>query len=174
MAQDVSLRWGGRARARSLRRAGGVLSVVIDIDGCMTDGRLYVDNHGNKPMKAFGPDDHAAIVRWRRVFDILFITSDEQQMVKERAAHMDTTLVIAPANVHYRLERIRAEGCKTINTVYIGDGYHDAEVMGCVAFGIAPADAWPGTMRAADAVTSRDGGRRAVAQALDFIGKKLQ
>lgn len=175
MKDGVALRWSGRARARALRRRGGARSVVIDTDGCLTDGRLYIDQTGAKPMKAYGLDDHAAIEHWSHFYDIHIISSDKQPLAEFRATHMKVPFHHVPADPYLRLEGIkRITGFDaTYGTVYIGDGYHDADVMKGVAFGIAPNDAWPKTLRAADAVTSRAGGRRSVAQALDFIGLQL-
>jgi len=179
---DVYTSWSGRVRARSLRRRGGPQLVVLDVDGVLTDGKLYVDAEGKKPMKAFGPDDHAAIKFWNgRMgrFEIEIITSDWQQISVARASHMGLNITKAPADAAGRIAHIqdlaslRRYDCPDDDIVYIGDGYHDAAVMQAFGFGIAPAGSWPGTLRAADAITSRRGGDRAVAQALDYIGTRL-
>jgi 3-deoxy-D-manno-octulosonate 8-phosphate phosphatase (KDO 8-P phosphatase) len=176
---DVSLSWSGRVRARSLRRDGGARLVVIDVDGCLTDGKLYVDDKGQKTVKAFGPDDHAAIQRWRGTFGIEIITSDWTQISVARASHMGVNITKADAGAAARIAHIQElatlarHDVRDDGIVYIGDGYHDADVMRAFGFGIAPAGSWPGTLRAADAITSRHGGDRAVAQALDYVGMRL-
>jgi 3-deoxy-D-manno-octulosonate 8-phosphate phosphatase (KDO 8-P phosphatase) len=173
----VKVRWGGRARARSLRRAGGVGLVVLDVDGVLTDGGLHVDASGTKLYKSFGPDDHDAIKRWKQHYPIDLVTSDWSPVTLARADHMKVNVWHAPAG---RLDRVDiiseladADDCGLERVVYVGDGYYDGAVMQAVGFGIAPCDAWPDTIRAADAVTSRGGGKRAVAQALDYIGRTL-
>lgn len=172
---DLKVSWGGRARARSLRRAGGVGLVVLDVDGVLTDGGLHVDASGGKAVKTFGPDDHDAIKRWGRHIPIDLVTSDWSPVTLARADHMKVDVWYAPSGKTSRLEIIKelAEDVGLKRTVYVGDGYYDGEIMQEVGFGIAPADAWPDTIRTADGVTSRGGGRRAVAQALDYIGRTL-
>lgn len=166
-------RRGGRARARSFRRSPGC-HVVIDTDGVLTDGKLYVDADGTKPFKAFGPDDHAAVKRWRSHMDIHVITSDDQPMCRLRAEHMGVSFAVVGAEPSVRLQWMADYVTSQLHEiVYVGDGYHDADIMQIVGFGIAVADAWPATFRAAHARTSCMGGARAVAQALDFIGKEL-
>lgn len=50
-------------------------------------------------------------------------------------------------------------------TVYMGDGMYDAAVLKLVAYGIAPANAWPATKNAANYVTKLSAGEGAVAEA---------
>jgi YrbI family 3-deoxy-D-manno-octulosonate 8-phosphate phosphatase len=141
----------------------------------MTDGSIIVDAKGDKTHKVFGPDDHDAInALVRNGLKVMLVSADRQgePIVSLRAAHMGVPFVTARAS-----ERMSficdAYDVDPRRTVYMGDGWHDARNMGDVAFGIAPADAWPATISAADAVTSRSGGHRAVAQAADFILRRL-
>lgn len=168
---------GGWLRARRMRQAGGPKLVVIDLDGVLTDGGLHIDAAGNKLFKSFGPDDHAALKRWRDTFPIEIITSDWQQISVRRAEHMRTHITKVEADAKMRIGAIIAMANERDATadgiVYIGDGYHDWEVMQAVGFGIAPIDAWPATRRTADAVTTLTAGHRAVAEALDYIGERL-
>jgi 3-deoxy-D-manno-octulosonate 8-phosphate phosphatase (KDO 8-P phosphatase) len=164
----------GRRRAAALRRLG-VRDLVVDVDGCMTDGRLVVNGLGEKAWKAFGPDDSDALKAAQAAhLRVTLVTADEQGslIVRHRAEHMGVPLVVAPgaARVPWLVEHHDVDSTRT---VYIGDGWHDADNVREVAFGVAPADAWPWTIRCADAVTSRPGGHRAVAQAVDYVLRRI-
>jgi 3-deoxy-D-manno-octulosonate 8-phosphate phosphatase (KDO 8-P phosphatase) len=171
---DVTVTLRGAARAARLADIGGARHVVIDVDGCLTPGYQVMDESGSKPVKVFGLDDFAALMRWWGMFDVTAVTSDLCPPTIARLESWGVPLTEAPAESAARVSVIRAiTGSDLMTCVYIGDGYHDASVMHQVGFGIAPADAWPETARAADGVTSAPGGRRAVALALDFIGENL-
>lgn len=171
---DVRATAAGYQRAERLVAAGGARHVIVDVDGCLTPGWQVVDADGEKPVKVFGLDDLAALRRWGELISITAVTSDLCAPTIARMRSWELALAHAPAEADQRLHVIRRlTGDDYANIVYIGDGYHDAAVMRRVAFGIAPSDAWPETARAADAVTSAAGGRRAVALALDFIGENL-
>lgn len=171
---DVLLSAAGLIRARRLVEAGGVRHVIIDVDGCLTPGLQIVDSGGWKPVKVFGLDDRAAIERWTPTLDIALITSDPCPATSARAKSLDLQLLVASARSADRLYVMDTfMGEEWLQTVYIGDGYYDHEIMREVGFGIAPSDAWPETLRCADAQVSRPGGQRAVALALDFIGELL-
>jgi 3-deoxy-D-manno-octulosonate 8-phosphate phosphatase (KDO 8-P phosphatase) len=156
-----------------MRAAGGVEHIVIDIDGCMTDGGLIVDEFGMRAFKTFGPDDHDAIREAIDSFglDVQFVTADKLglKISEARAEHMRIPLTCCKPNNRCSALRVDPE-----RTVYVGDGYWDWQVFSRVGFGIAPNDAWPETRAAADAVTSRTGGHRAVAQAVQFTFKNLR
>lgn len=161
------MRARGLVRASSLRRRGGALRVVIDVDGTMTDGRIYVNEHG-KMFKAFGPDDHSAVnVARHQGLDVLLVSADKSLITQARAEHMSLDV-----QWWSEVSRIPLD-VDPMRTVYVGDGYYDHVAMRECAFGIAVNDSWPRTRRAADAVTSRNGGHRAVAQALDFTRRFL-
>jgi YrbI family 3-deoxy-D-manno-octulosonate 8-phosphate phosphatase len=147
---------------------------VIDVDGCFTPGYQIVDAFGQKPFKVFGLDDYAALVRWNVKFEITAITSDYSPPTVARFKSWAIALEKVSDDADERVNAIEHITEEQLTTcVYIGDGYHDADVMRHVGFGLAPADAWPETARIADAVISAPGGRRAVALALDFIGENL-
>jgi 3-deoxy-D-manno-octulosonate 8-phosphate phosphatase (KDO 8-P phosphatase) len=154
---------------RALRRLGGATDVIIDVDGCLTSGLQLVTMDGLK-IKAFGLDDRAAIEEWQHAVKVTLITSDMSGATIARAKSWNIPLTEAPAQAAKRLLVISKITGDLRRTVYVGDGYHDVLVLECCGFGIAPADAWPPTARAADAVTTLPGGRRAVAQAMDFTG----
>jgi 3-deoxy-D-manno-octulosonate 8-phosphate phosphatase (KDO 8-P phosphatase) len=134
----------------------------------MTDGSIYAGPDGGKLFKAFGPDDNDAIKAAQRLgLTVALVSADSSgiEITQARADHMEVPLFLADPD-----ERL---GLMSSMTVYIGDGFYDGPVLRQAGFGIAPVDAWPGAIKAADAVTSRPGGHRAVAQAIDFTLRRL-
>lgn len=169
----VRVRPRGYLRAHALRAIGGVQLVIIDVDGTLTDGSLVVGKDGHKQHKVFGPDDSDALHELQTRVRVELVTADTQgfDIVKQRAHHMG--LNVTPLNGTTRHVHLMTFHVPHAQIVYVGDGYYDWMSMKACGFGIAPHDAWPETKRIADAVTSRNGGHRAVAQAADYILRKL-
>lgn len=171
---EVRVSLHGVRRALQLISAGGARHVIIDVDGCLTPGWQVVDAYGHKPFKVFGLDDRAAIEHWQHKFSVKLVTSDYSSATRARAQGWGVSLSHAPADAAGRLAVIRElTGNDVSRTIYIGDGYHDHNVFMNVGFGMAPRDAYTEALHHADAVIRRDGGRRAVAVALDWAGRWL-
>lgn len=143
-------------------RAPSVL--VVDVDGVMTDGTFWYSEAG-KVLKRFGPDDADALSIARHYLAVEFVSADERGSAINRRRVVDDMgyplhLVPCAGRLQWMAHRHGLD-----RVVYIADGIFDAPTLRAVAYGIAPADADATARAAADYVTSRPGGRRAVAEA---------
>ena len=142
-------------------------TVVIDVDGVMTDGTFWYTESG-KVMKRFGPDDAGALHVLREYFPIQFISADQRgfKITQRRIVH----------DMGYRLELVKEldraywlEQQYRGDYIYIADGFEDVQALVNAAYGIAPANAHPFAKRAANKVLKRSGGDRAVAEACNHL-----
>ncbi len=145
---------------------------VIDVDGCMTDGRMWYTKNG-KVMKAFGADDHDALSILVQYLSICFVTADKigYPITKKRIVDdMGFCLDLVPMK-----ERVawieQRYGLK--NTIYMGDGILDPPIFEKVSYAICPADGFYQAMNGANYVTIYSGGHRAVADACAHIKEKF-
>lgn len=146
---------------------------VLDVDGVMTDGRFYYTNEG-KAMKAFGPDDHDALLLVKPYLNVHFVTGDRKGFditSKRISDHMKFKLDLV--STIERLEWMKLNGYEPEETIYMGDGIFDALVFHKVAYGIAPANALYTTKNYADFVTRSVGGDSAVAEACLHVLEKF-
>ena len=69
-------------------RAAKIRMLAVDVDGVLTDGRLYFDQHGNE-LKAFYTRDGLGMKALQR-FDIrlAIITGRKSRIVQDRADHL--------------------------------------------------------------------------------------
>src|SRR5437868_760835 len=113
---------------------------VLDVDGVMTDGRFYYSAEG-KVMKAFGPDDHDALLLLKPYLNIVFVTGDKKGFAisKKRIAD-DMKFPLELVSTFERIHWLKDNGYKPEETIYMGDGIFDAMVFKEVAYGIAPAN----------------------------------
>ncbi len=145
----------------------------IDLDGVMTDGRFYYTAEG-KAMKAFGPDDHDAILLLKPYMNIVFITGDRKGFpISEKRIVHDMKFPLELVSTVERVKWIEDRDYKLAESVYMGDGIFDALVFDHVGYGIAPANAFFTTKKHADYVTPSVGGHGAVAEACLHLLEKF-
>jgi 3-deoxy-D-manno-octulosonate 8-phosphate phosphatase (KDO 8-P phosphatase) len=147
-------------------------TVVIDVDGVMTDGTFWYSEAG-KVMKRFGPDDSDALKVLRRHFRIEFVTADHRgYKITQRRITKDMGFRLHRVGELDRqpyLEQMFSNDC-----VFIADGFLDAPALAQVTYAIAPANAHDLAKDAADYICARPGGHGAVAEACQHLLYKFK
>ena len=145
---------------------------VLDIDGVMTDGKMWYTTEG-KMMKAFGPDDHEALRMIADKIEIAFVSGDHRgfPISKKRIDDMGFPIVWIEG-VENRAKWID-ENWGLKETIYMGDSIWDAPFFERVGYSICPADGFYTAREKADYVTQHNGGHRAVAEACMHIREKF-
>lgn len=141
---------------------------VFDVDGVMTDGKFYYTSDG-KVMKRFGPDDNDALSFLDNYMKIQFISGDKRGFpITEKRIGQDMNRSVELVSTVRRIEWIEKRyDPKTV--IYMGDGIFDSLVFKKVAYSIAPANADSYAKETANYVTNREGGDRAVAEAVFHV-----
>lgn len=147
---------------------------VMDVDGTLTDGHIYVGNNG-EVMKAFNVKDGYAIVKIMPEHGIIpvIITGKTSEIVKNRAAELRIAEV--HQNISDKLPLLKAIAEKYDVTAeevaYIGDDVNDLECMQWCGLSACPADAVQEVLEQADYVCKAQGGRGAVREFIDWLTK---
>jgi 3-deoxy-D-manno-octulosonate 8-phosphate phosphatase (KDO 8-P phosphatase) len=147
--------------------------LLMDCDGVMTDGRIWLTPDGDE-QKAFHSRDGQGISIWHRAgLKSGIISGRTSSGVKRRAHELKMDYVHAYAkDKTVALEEILAEAkASPDECCYIGDDLGDIAVMRKVGFAVAVADAASDTKAAAHYVTSLAGGRGAVREIIELILK---
>lgn len=145
--------------------------LVLDVDGVLTDGRLYYgpqgemlkafhvrDGHGIKQVAAAGI--HVAIISGRKSPAVL--RRARGLGIKHVSQGVDDKLA-ALRKLAKSLE-VSLEECACV-----GDDTPDAPILNACGLGIAVADAHADALAAADLETSRPGGQGAVREVCDWL-----
>lgn len=147
--------------------------VLCDVDGVLTDGRLYFDGHG-EAFKAFDVRDGLGMRSLQRAGIKVGLLSARSSAALERRAEnlgLDLTLTgHADKDTGFDafLER---SGCDPARVAYVGDDLNDLVVLARCGLGCAPADAAEEVRTVADLVLSRKGGRGAVRELAEILLK---
>lgn len=148
--------------------------LVLDVDGTLTNGKLYMDNKENA-MKAFDVKDGFAMYEWLKLGGkIAILTGKSSQIVSSRAKELGVSYIIQGSkNKTKDLEIILKElNVDLENTAYMGDDINDLGVMKKVKFSACPADSVEEILNIAKFVCTKNGGAGAVREYLEVIMKE--
>lgn len=147
--------------------------VVLDVDGTLTDGKLYIDNFGNE-MKAFDVKDGLAISQSVKLgIKFAIITGKTSKIVERRGTELGITDIIQGShNKIEDLEKILKKYNITYEeTAYIGDDLIDLKPMKLCKFAACPKDSVKEIIEISDFVSSKNGGNGAVREILEKLLK---
>ncbi|MDH4262959.1 MAG: HAD-IIIA family hydrolase [Spirochaetia bacterium] len=142
-----------------------------DIDGTLTDGRLYYGING-EVMKTFHVKDGAGIKNWMsKGFEFGVISARSSEIISVRMKELNVTEIITGAgNKESILEDwLKLHGYTWENLCYIGDDINDLPVIKRAGFSAAPADAISVVLQAVNFCCETPGGMGAVREFIDFL-----
>jgi len=145
--------------------------IVLDVDGCLTDGRIVYDSEGRE-LKAFNVKDGFAIVNWLRIGrEAAIITGRRSAIVERRAKELGIThLYQGEREKLDRLERLcESLGIGLDEVAMIGDDLNDYRALRRCAVSFAPADAHHRILESVDVVLSQKGGEGAVREMVEML-----
>ena len=148
--------------------------LVLDVDGTLTDGKIYVDDKDNS-FKAFNVKDGFALVNWLKLGgEVAILTGKKSNIVEKRAKELGIKYIIQGSkNKKQDLKNLLKELNITFeNVAYMGDDLNDLGVMKSVGFSACPKDSVQEVLEIANFISSKNGGDGAVREFLEHIMKK--
>ena len=152
-------------------RARGVRLVTLDVDGVLTDGRIYVDDEGRE-FKAYSALDGQGIKMLQRAgIEVAWITGSDAPSVRHRARHLGVThLAMGASHKVEAWERLRATlGVPPQACAHMGDDLPDVPLLAASGLAISVPHAPESVRTHAHYVTRRDGGLGAVREVAELI-----
>ena len=154
-----------------LERARRIRLLVLDVDGVLTDGRLYLSDSGEE-FKVFHVRDGSGIVAVRRAgIEVAIVSGRDCGAVVRRAAELGIRHVRqGVADKGAELDALLGElGFTADETACVGDDTPDAPLLQRAGLAIGVADAHPALLAAAHWVTRANGGCGAVREVCDLL-----
>ena len=149
--------------------------LVMDVDGTLTDGKIYMSANGEL-MKAFNIKDGYAIARLRDYgIEPVIITGRSSDIVKQRCTELKIKeLHQGIDNKSYMLRDI----CEKLHVelgqvAYIGDDLNDLPCMKICGYSACPSDAVVQVKDSVTYVCQAKGGDGAVREFIDHIISNL-
>ncbi len=152
-------------------RAQKIKLLLLDVDGVLTDGKLYFGNDGSE-LKAFSTlDGHGIKMLQKSGVRVGIITGRTSQLVSQRAANLGIEILIQGredklaaatdimTDLQLELEQI----------AFMGDDYPDLAVIRRAGLGMTVANGHPAVVEHAHWQSQKEGGAGAVREACDLI-----
>ena len=150
--------------------------LVMDVDGTLTDGRIYIGENG-EVMKAFDVKDGYAIAHMLPEMGIIpvIITGRESRIVENRARELKITELYQ--GVPNKLEKLKEVAAKYTavpeEIAYIGDDLNDLDCIEYCGFSACPADVVDEVKKICDYVCERFAGNGAVREMIEVLKNDL-
>ncbi len=153
------------------RRARRVRLMIFDVDGVMTDGRLWYGPQG-EVLKAFHVLDGLGVKLLAGTgLATAILSARRSRALERRSAELGIGhLVMGAEDKRAGFEELlRSTGLDAAAAGYVGDDLGDIPVLRRCGLACAPAGAHPLARRAAQYVTRAAGGAGAVREVCEFV-----
>ena len=158
-----------RAAADLLARAARVKLVILDVDGVLTDGRIWYGPEG-EALKAFDVKDGHGIVLLRDHVDFGVISGRPGIAARKRLEELRFKhLVFGQRDKLAGYATLDHLGVEDADVAYMGDDLNDLPLLRKVGLSACPADARPEVIDEVRFVSGFPGGRGAVRELCDLI-----
>ena len=155
------------------QRAQNIRLLILDVDGVLTDGRLYFDAKG-EALKVFHVRDGHGIKQAQRAgIEVALLSGRRSDAAYHRAKELGINRFHEGLRdkVAVMQEIMAAMGIEASQVAMVGDDLVDLPIMSRAGLAVAVADAVPEVLAAAQWVTTNPGGRGAVREVCDLLLK---
>lgn len=150
-----------------------VSTFVLDVDGVLTDGTVYVFDSGEQVRRMSIKDGYALQLAVKNGYNVLVVSGGNSPAVVERLSRLGIT------DVHmgvldkrsFLLDYMQQRGLTPHQVLYMGDDVPDIAAMAESGLPCAPADAAEEVKKMARYVASRNGGRGCVREVIELTLK---
>jgi YrbI family 3-deoxy-D-manno-octulosonate 8-phosphate phosphatase len=153
-----------------------VTTLLMDFDGVLTDNRVWVDETGKESIAANRSDSLGLnILREKTGIEVMVVSREVNPVVAARCKKLKIPYLQAVMDKASALQKLFAERkIDPAKVIYMGNDTNDLPCFPLVGFAVAPADAHPSVLRAADWVTKSTGGHGAVRELCDFLLSRIK
>ncbi len=145
--------------------------LVLDVDGVLTDGKLYYGANGDE-LKAFSSRDGAGIKYLMRAgLECAILSGRDSAALHRRCQDLGIDHVVTGAKVKEpELQKVLDDlGLAPEEAGYVGDDLMDLPPMRAVGWSACPADAVREVREAVDYVADANGGHGAVREIVEHV-----
>ncbi|SMF54117.1 3-deoxy-D-manno-octulosonate 8-phosphate phosphatase (KDO 8-P phosphatase) [Alteromonadaceae bacterium Bs31] len=154
-------------------KAQRIKLLLLDVDGVLSDGKLYFSGEGYE-MKAFNTlDGHGIKMLRNSGVEVGIITGRKSQIVAKRASDLSIHLLVQGREDKFTAlgELLERFPCELDNIAFMGDDYPDLLVMCRVGLALTVKNAHHEVIQQSHWQSSLAGGEGAVREACDLLMK---
>ena len=147
--------------------------IITDVDGVLTNGKIYIDNNNNE-SKGYHVDDGAAVALARLAnIPIAFLSGrySESTTIRARELKIEFCFQGKLDKINSFIEIIKNYNISPKNVCYVGDSLIDLPPMDIAGFSIAVSNAHSLVRKKADHTTILSGGEGVLLEVVELILK---
>jgi 3-deoxy-D-manno-octulosonate 8-phosphate phosphatase (KDO 8-P phosphatase) len=150
-----------------------ITTLVFDIDGVLSDGKVTVMPDGEQLRRMSTRDGYALQLAKKKGYNVAIISGGRSETVRSRFTYLGVHDVYLGTidKVDTLDEYCLTYGIKTENILYMGDDIPDYGVMKMVALPSCPADAAIEIREISDFISTKNGGDGAVREVVEMVMK---
>jgi 3-deoxy-D-manno-octulosonate 8-phosphate phosphatase (KDO 8-P phosphatase) len=154
-------------------RASRIKFLILDCDGVLTDGRIYMLPDGDETKSFDVKDGHAIVMLQRAGIKVGIISGRKSSVVRARAKELGIAHLHEMAWVKTEVyeKMLAEEGLSDEQVCYIGDDVIDIPLLRRAGLAVSVADAVEESKQFSHLVTAHAGGRGAVREVVELIMK---
>lgn len=145
--------------------------IVLDVDGCLTDGRIIYSSDGSE-TKNFNVKDGLAISSWIKMgYHIAIITGRESSIVERRAKELGIKYLFQGVKDKEKVlgELVDLLKLKNYEIAAIGDDLNDLRMLKRAGRSFTPKDGVKEIREIVDTILTCNGGDGAVREMIDIL-----
>jgi 3-deoxy-D-manno-octulosonate 8-phosphate phosphatase (KDO 8-P phosphatase) len=153
------------------KSANRIKLVILDVDGTLTDGGIYILESGEQFKKFNAKDGLGVKLAVGRGLEVGIIShSTSHGMIAKRAQMLgiEKCYTGSAPKLEVLAGWCTELGIELTEVAFVGDDLNDLAIIGAVGLSACPADAMPEVREACDVVLGRNGGDGCVREFLDF------
>ena len=156
---------------QSIESASKIRLLLLDVDGILTDGKLYFSNSGEESKAFHSLDGHGIKMLMRAGVAVGIITGRKSTIVTNRASDLGIDILYQGREdkIDVLTEIIATTGITADAIAYAGDDLPDLPVLQAVGLSFSVPGAHPDLKGEVNVITTRPGGEGAVREITDFI-----
>ena len=162
-----------RSAASVRRRARKIRLLLLDLDGVLTDGGIFIDGRGDEVKRFDVRDGHGLRLLQRGGIRVGIISGRSARSARRRARELGIDLffqgVTDKLAVYEKIKR--AARLADDEIAYMGDDMVDLPLLRRVGFAVGVADGWPPLTAYTDYIARAGGGRGAVREVVELLLK---
>ncbi len=146
-------------------------TVVLDVDGTLTDGGIIIDNEGRESKRFCVKDGLGIVWAQKQGVQFMILTGRQSACVQKRAEELGIAHIYqGVADKRALLEEyLRRQDIPADALCYIGDDWNDLAAMELAGVAACPADAAEEVKAVCQVVATRPGGHGAVREILEQL-----
>jgi len=154
-----------------LRLQREIRLLILDVDGVLTDGSLFLGDAGEQYKAFHSRDGHGIRMAQQGGLEVAILTGRDSQVVVHRMRDLGVRHLLQGRRDKGEAldELLNRTGFAPGQSAFVGDDVVDLPAMRRVALGIAVADAHPLVLQHADWHTQATGGHGAVREICEAL-----